>query len=197
MIEVEWGEFYRDLFLFTFKRMSDADLETDLNYVAREVIEARLQKKDKETRVSLAAWYQVLCEEKERRLMLVKHGAPKYKEEDRIEDLGHLIAYLKQFYTGELFLRLFEEVTGFETVSYGNRDRVKYRCTLHGDDKNPSGVLYLNEGRYHCFGCGVGGDIFKLLLVFPPQRTFIEAVKWLSARTPQYVQVQEGKWKRV
>jgi hypothetical protein len=193
----EWLEFYRYLFEFVLKHMADDELETDLNYVAREIVEARLQKKDKEIKGSLAAWYKVLCEEKERRVQLAKQRAPRYKGEDRIEDLGHVIAYLKQYYTGDLFLRLFEEVTGFQTLPIGNYHRMKYRCTLHGDDKNPSGMLYLDEGRYHCFACNIGGDIFKLLLVFPPQRSFIEAVKWLAGRTPEYVQIKEGKWKRV
>jgi len=191
-------EFYRHLFGFILKRMPDDDLETDLNYVAREIVEAKLERKDKSTRADLQAWYRVLCEEKERRIMLAKHGAPKYRGEDRIENIGQVIAQLKQYYTGDTFVNLFQEVTGFEVFSYGgNISRMKYRCTLHGEDRNPSGVLYLNEGRYRCYGCNAGGDIFQLLLVFPPHRTFIEAVKWLSDRIPQYVKTQEGTWKRV
>lgn len=190
-------EFYRSLFEFSLRHMSDDDLETDLNYVAREIVEAKLLKKDKDTRDDFNAWYKVLLEEKERRIMLAKHGAPKYRGEDRIENIGQVIAQLKQYYTGGTFADLFQEVTGFEVFSYGgNIYRMKYRCTLHGDDRTPSGVLYLDEGRYHCFGCNTGGDIFQLLLVFPPHRTFIEAVEWLSGRIPEYVKTQEGAWKR-
>jgi len=38
-INQHWHEFYKELFKFPLKHMSDNDLETDLNYVAREIVE--------------------------------------------------------------------------------------------------------------------------------------------------------------
>ena len=191
-----WLEFYRDLLEFPLKRMSDNDLETDLNYVAREIVEARLQK-EKDRKVQLTAWFKVLSDEKERRVMLARHGAPKYRGKDGVENVGQTVAYLKQYYTGETFVGLFREVTGFEVFVYcGLSNRLKYRCTIHGEDKNPSGVLYVDEGRYHCFACGVGGDILKLMMVFR-RLPFLEAAKWLANRIPQYVKTEEGAWTRV
>jgi len=191
-----WLEFYNDLLKFPLKRMTDNDLETDLNYVARESVEARLQK-DKDRKVQLAAWYKVLSTEKERRVMLARHGAPKYKGKDQVENVGRAVEQLKQYYTGDTFVGLFQEITSFEVWGYyGSSNKLKYRCTMHGDDKNPSGVLYVDEGRYHCFACGMGGDILKLMMVFR-QMPFLEAVKWLSNRIPQYVKTEEGTWTRV
>ena len=192
-------EFYRTLFnsapFFALRHMSDDDLETDLNYVVREIVEVKL-KKDKDARADFNAWYKVLLEEKERRITLAKQGAPKYKGEDRVENIGQVVARLKQYYTGDTFANLFQEVTGFQVFPGGSLNRMKYRCTMHGEDKTPSGMLYLGEGRYHCFGCNAGGDIFQMLLIFPPHRTFIEAVKWLSGGIPEYV--KEGtKWRKV
>jgi hypothetical protein len=50
----------------------------------------------------------------------------------------------------------------YSEVFYSNRNQMKFRCNLHGDgqDKNPSGVIYVNESRYWCFVCNKGGDIF-------------------------------------
>lgn len=190
-----WLEFYRHLFGYPLKRMSDNDLETDLNYVAREIVEARLQK-EKDRKVQLTAWFKVLSDEKERRVILAKHGAPRYKGRDQVENVGQAVAYLKQYYTGATFEGLFQEITGFDIVPSSNTSRLRYRCTIHGSDTDPSGILYVDEGRYHCFGCGVGGDIFKLLMVWR-QMSFLDAVRWLSARVPQYTKTEEGTWKRV
>jgi DNA primase len=53
-------------------------------------------------------------------------------------------------------------------------------CPFHSE-KTPSFVVYPDEGRYHCFGCGADGDIFTFLeqkegLSFP------EALRLLAER---------------
>ena len=41
-----------------------------------------------------------------------------------------------------------------------------YRCTLHGEDKHFSGVIYHSEGRCWCFTCLKGGDVFDVVQLF-------------------------------
>jgi len=48
----------------------------------------------------------------------------------------------------------------------GYRGNWKFRCTLHGQDRNPSGIIYRDEGRWWCFGCNKGGDIFDAVQMF-------------------------------
>ncbi len=35
-------------------------------------------------------------------------------------------------------------------------------CPFHRE-KTPSFVVYPDQGTYHCFGCGAGGDVFTWL----------------------------------
>lgn len=48
----------------------------------------------------------------------------------------------------------------------GYRGNWQFRCTLHGEDKNPSGVIYNKENRWWCFGCNKGGDVFDAVQAF-------------------------------
>lgn len=52
----------------------------------------------------------------------------------------------------------------------------KFKCPIHGDE-HPSGVFY--PGRWWCFGCSKGGDIFDGLMFFG-RLTFGEAVSLLQ-----------------
>ncbi len=52
--------------------------------------------------------------------------------------------------------------------------RSVYACPAH-PDKHPSGVIYRDQGTYHCFQCGAHGDVFDCLMAFKGMR-FIEAV---------------------
>ncbi len=58
---------------------------------------------------------------------------------------------------------------------------MKGLCPFH-QEKSPSFVVYPDEGRYHCFGCGKSGDVFTWF-----QDTqgldFAETLKELSRRT--------------
>ena len=195
MIKEEDKKFYKLLFP-EIKYYTDNDLESWRVYVLRELIEAKLGKVEKWQTDQLRAWQNVLDEERDRRVELAKHGAPSYKGENRIAP-GQVEA-LKRHYTGDMFVSLFQRITGFQLFP-GNNSNMKYRCTLHGEDKQPSGVLYLSEGRYYCYGCNTGGDIFQLLYAFEPHLGFVEAVKQLTewSSLPEYAQVKEGRWKRV
>jgi len=53
----------------------------------------------------------------------------------------------------------------------GSKDQFKVRCRFH-NDTNPSLSINVSNGLYHCFGCGVKGNIFDFRmrlenLIFP------------------------------
>lgn len=38
-----------------------------------------------------------------------------------------------------------------------------FRCKIHGDDKEPSGVIHPEDQTWHCFGCNLHGDVFDFI----------------------------------
>jgi len=54
----------------------------------------------------------------------------------------------------------------------------KYRCTLHGADKHPSGKIYPDQ-HCHCFTCGKNGDVFDVVQWFE-NIDFMGALKKLA-----------------
>ena len=54
-------------------------------------------------------------------------------------------------------------------------------CPFHGE-KTPSFHVNGDKGFFHCFGCGVGGDVIKFIEL-ADKLTFPEAVRALAART--------------
>ena len=53
-------------------------------------------------------------------------------------------------------------------------------CPFHGE-KTPSFHVNRDKGFFHCFGCGVGGDVFKFLELHE-KVGFQESVKMLAQR---------------
>src|SRR5215510_13571065 len=53
-------------------------------------------------------------------------------------------------------------------------------CPFHGE-KTPSFHVYRDKGFFHCFGCGVGGDVIKFLELHE-KLGFLDAVKQLAQR---------------
>ena len=53
-------------------------------------------------------------------------------------------------------------------------------CPFHGE-KTPSFHVNRDKGFFHCFGCGVGGDVFKFLELHE-KIGFADAVKLLAQR---------------
>ncbi len=53
-------------------------------------------------------------------------------------------------------------------------------CPFH-EEKTPSFNVNPDRQFYHCFGCGVGGDVFKFIQEID-RVTFVEAVKFLAER---------------
>lgn len=53
-------------------------------------------------------------------------------------------------------------------------------CPFHGE-KTPSFTVNKDKGFFHCFGCGVGGDVFKFVEL-QDKIGFLEAVRTLAQR---------------
>jgi len=71
------------------------------------------------------------------------------------------------------------DVLSWYTEVFINKKQWTYRCILHGEDKHPSGVIYKDENRFHCFTCGKHGDIFDAVQYF--ERVDLpEAIKKLA-----------------
>ena len=64
-------------------------------------------------------------------------------------------------------------------------------CPFHGE-KTPSFHVNGDKGFFHCFGCGVGGDVIKFIELVD-KVTFPEAVRGLAARTGLTVPEAPGR----
>ena len=72
-----------------------------------------------------------------------------------------------------------DTVLSWYTDVFYHQNKWTYRCTLHGKDKHPSGVIYKDEGRFHCFVCQAHGDIFDAVQLFE-RMELIDAIKKLA-----------------
>lgn len=68
-------------------------------------------------------------------------------------------------------------------------------CPFHSE-KSPSFSVSGNKQMYHCFGCGVGGNVFTFVMEYE-NFTFVEALKFLADRCgvqlPQTEDSQESR----
>lgn len=69
----------------------------------------------------------------------------------------------------------------------------KVLCPFHAE-KTPSFIVSPEKGLFHCFGCGVGGDIFGFLMRME-NVTFFEAVKKLARRCGIEIK-NEDQWEQ-
>ncbi|MGN0505555.1 MAG: DNA primase [Lachnospiraceae bacterium] len=53
-------------------------------------------------------------------------------------------------------------------------------CPFH-NEKSPSFAVHPGKQMYHCFGCGVGGNVFTFVMEYE-NFTFVEALKYLADR---------------
>ena len=58
------------------------------------------------------------------------------------------------------------DVLAWYTEVFTHKKQWTYRCTLHGADKHPSGVIYKDTQKFHCFVCGRHGDVFDAVMEF-------------------------------
>ena len=59
-----------------------------------------------------------------------------------------------------------EDVLEWYTDVFLDKRQWTYRCTLHGPDHHPSGVIYKKDNRAWCHVCNQGGDIFDIVQLF-------------------------------
>ena len=68
-------------------------------------------------------------------------------------------------------------------------------CPFH-NEKSPSFSVSGSKQMYHCFGCGVGGNVFTFVMVYE-NFSFVEAIKYLADRCgmqlPEVEQSQEAR----
>ena len=57
---------------------------------------------------------------------------------------------------------------------------LKGLCPFH-QEKSPSFTVNRDKGVFHCFGCGVGGDVVKFVQLYQ-KSTFPDAVRYLAQR---------------
>lgn len=72
-----------------------------------------------------------------------------------------------------------EIISGYIPLKRTGRS-FKARCPFH-EEKTPSFVVHPEKQIFHCFGCGVGGDVFSFLMKYE-QLTFPEALRRLAER---------------
>ena len=59
-----------------------------------------------------------------------------------------------------------EDVIEWYTQVFFRQNKWFFRCTVHGEDRNPSGVIYPEDKKWWCFGCNKGGDVFDAVMHF-------------------------------
>ncbi|GAB3115285.1 DNA primase [Janibacter alkaliphilus] len=67
---------------------------------------------------------------------------------------------------------------------------MKGLCPFH-DEKTPSFTVRESVGRYHCFGCGEGGDVLAFVQAVD-HLTFTESVERLAAKLGMELRYEEG-----
>lgn len=89
-----------------------------------------------------------------------------------------------------------EDVLGWYTEVFLHKKVWTYRCTLHGVDTHPSGVIYREESRCWCFVCSRGGDIFDMVQLFERLElpaTIAKLARHLGLDTKPLVRVKTPK----
>jgi hypothetical protein len=181
MVEVMSHEELFKLLFSDLRSWSDSALETYRIYLARELVEAELKPTEEWYQEQYKVWLRLIDDEKQRRQFLAEYGAPDYAGTNRVS--RELVLRIKQHFLGAAFAALFKQLTTYDIFPQpGNHTRMRYRCGMH-PDSNPSGMLYLDQGTWHCFSCHAGGDVFTLCQVFCGRINFIEAVQKLAEMT--------------
>ena len=83
--------------------------------------------------------------------------------------------------------RVVGEYVALRSAGGGN---LKGLCPFH-DEKSASFNVTPGRGRYHCFGCGEGGDVFGFLMAME-HTTFTEAIQTLADRAGITLTLVEG-----
>ena len=83
------------------------------------------------------------------------------------------------------------EIVGeYVQLKTGGVGSLKGLCPFH-DEKSPSFNVRPDQGFYHCFGCGEGGDVYKFLQKME-NITFYEAVEKCASKISYQIQYESG-----
>ncbi|RYV52587.1 DNA primase [Pengzhenrongella frigida] len=84
-----------------------------------------------------------------------------------------------------------EDIVGAHvTLKSGGVGSMKGLCPFH-DERSPSFHVRPQVGRWHCFGCGEGGDVISFVQKIDGL-TFTEAVEYLAGRVGIQLRYEEG-----
>lgn len=78
-------------------------------------------------------------------------------------------------------IEVYLEYIGATVPSRGHGWR-KMKCPFHGDKHASAGVNF-EEGRFKCHGCGVGGDVYDLIM-YKEGGNYREALKFAETISP-------------
>lgn len=85
---------------------------------------------------------------------------------------------------------LVDIISGYVSLKPASAGSFKGLCPFHGE-KSPSFNVRNSPPFYHCFGCGVGGDVFKFLQEIE-SITFADAVERLADKLGYQLSYEEG-----
>ncbi|GAB3171124.1 DNA primase [Myceligenerans halotolerans] len=86
--------------------------------------------------------------------------------------------------------RIEEVISAHVTLKPAGVGSLKGLCPFH-DERSPSFNVRPSVGRYHCFGCGEGGDVFTFLMKMDGMG-FAEAVEHLAAKVGVQLRYEDG-----
>ncbi len=86
--------------------------------------------------------------------------------------------------------RIDDVVSEYVTLRPAGVGTLKGLCPFH-DERTPSFNVRPQVGRYHCFGCGEGGDVIDFLMALD-QLSFAEAVERLAVKAGVALRYEDG-----
>ncbi|MCU1438895.1 MAG: dnaG, partial [Naasia sp.] len=87
-------------------------------------------------------------------------------------------------------INIADVVGEFVSLKPAGIDSMKGLCPFH-DERSPSFHVRPGAGRYHCFGCGEGGDVYSFLMQMD-HVTFAEAVERMAQRVGITLRYEDG-----
>lgn len=154
--------------------LSDSQIEAWRVALVRDLTDMRLRSTPVWLRVQTSITIQVLEAEIEQRDRLAKYGAPGYAPETYVTDA---LDVLRQ--RADLVALMAEQQVVFDPRRPGHGDSWAL-CPFHAE-RHASLHVDTTNNVWHCFGCGLGGDVFTWLQTHG-QMTFWEAVQFLARR---------------
>ena len=86
--------------------------------------------------------------------------------------------------------RIDDVIGAYVTLRSAGGGNLKGLCPFH-DEKSPSFNVTPGRGMYHCFGCGVGGDVIKFVMEMDGT-AFTETVERLAEKVGVELRYEEG-----